>query len=119
MRQGTLGAAGERVVIEECLDGDELSFIVLADSRGILPLAPSQDYKPVFDHDEGPNTGGMGASSHDAIISSLERDVASLSLRIAELKVDFSAMQSRLDIMDRRIDRIERRLELADLSTPS
>ncbi|PYV34275.1 MAG: phosphoribosylamine--glycine ligase [Acidobacteria bacterium] len=80
MRQGTLGAAGERVVIEECLDGDELSFIVLADSRGILPLAPSQDYKPVFDHDEGPNTGGMGASSHDAIISSLERDAIVRSL---------------------------------------
>jgi phosphoribosylamine--glycine ligase len=74
MRRGTLEAAGERVVIEECLDGDELSFIVLTDSRGVLPLVPSQDYKPVFDNDQGPNTGGMGASSQDTIISNLERD---------------------------------------------
>src|SRR5271157_4589040 len=61
MRQRTLGPAGERVVIEECLRGKELSFIVLTDGRGILPLPPTQDHKAVFDNDEGPNTGGMGA----------------------------------------------------------
>lgn len=74
MRRKTLGPAGERVVIEERLVGDELSFIVLTDGRGILPLAPSEDYKSLLDRDEGPNTGGMGAYSQDSIISALERD---------------------------------------------
>jgi phosphoribosylamine--glycine ligase len=68
MRQKMLGAAGERVVIEECLRGEELSFIILTDGRGILPLAPTQDHKAVFDDDQGPNTGGMGAYSDDSIL---------------------------------------------------
>jgi len=74
MRQRTLGPAGERVVIEECLRGKELSFIVLTDGRGILPLAPTQDHKAVFDNDEGPNTGGMGAYSDDSILEERLRD---------------------------------------------
>ena len=68
MRQKTLGGAGERVVIEECLVGEEMSFIVLTDGRAILPLPPTQDHKAVFDNDQGPNTGGMGAYSDDAIL---------------------------------------------------
>jgi phosphoribosylamine--glycine ligase len=57
------GNAGEKVVIEEFLDGEEASFMVLTDGEQILPLASSQDHKRVFDNDEGPNTGGMGAYS--------------------------------------------------------
>jgi phosphoribosylamine--glycine ligase len=57
------GAAGDKVVIEEFLEGEEASFIVLTDGEHILPLASSQDHKRVFDNDEGPNTGGMGAYS--------------------------------------------------------
>lgn len=57
------GAAGARVVIEDYLDGEEASFIVLTDGKSILPLASSQDHKRLLDHDEGPNTGGMGAYS--------------------------------------------------------
>ena len=68
MVQKSLGGAGSRVVIEECLVGEELSFIVLAGKRGWLPLVPSQDHKAVFDNDEGPNTGGMGAYSDDSIL---------------------------------------------------
>ncbi len=68
MRQKTLGPAGERVVIEEALSGEELSFIVLTDGRGVVPLAPTQDHKPLFDGDQGPNTGGMGACSDDSIL---------------------------------------------------
>ena len=68
MNEKTLGAAGERVVIEECLAGEEVSFIVLAGNRGVLPLVPTQDHKAVFDDDLGPNTGGMGAYSDDAIL---------------------------------------------------
>jgi len=57
------GAAGEKVLVEECLEGEELSFMVLTDGVGILPLASARDYKRLADGDEGPNTGGMGAVS--------------------------------------------------------
>jgi phosphoribosylamine--glycine ligase len=76
MRQKTLGNAGDTVVIEECLAGEELSFIVLTDGRGTLPLVPTQDHKAIFDNDQGPNTGGMGAYSDDAILEdSVRADV--------------------------------------------
>jgi phosphoribosylamine--glycine ligase len=68
MRQRTLGSAGERVILEETLVGEELSFIILTDGRAILPLVPTQDHKAVFDNDQGPNTGGMGAYSEDSIL---------------------------------------------------
>ena len=68
MEKRELGAAGESVVIEECLEGEELSFIVLTDGQTILPLAASQDHKRLQDNDRGPNTGGMGAYSDDAIL---------------------------------------------------
>jgi phosphoribosylamine--glycine ligase len=63
MRARTLGDAGARVVVEEHLDGEELSFMALTDGRNVLPLASSQDHKRIGDGDEGPNTGGMGAYS--------------------------------------------------------
>ncbi len=75
MREKSLGAAGEQVVIEECLVGEEMSFIVLADIRGgILNLAPAQDHKALLDHDRGPNTGGMGAYSEDSLVSASLRE---------------------------------------------
>ncbi|HEY7791998.1 MAG TPA: phosphoribosylamine--glycine ligase [Vicinamibacterales bacterium] len=55
------GEAGARLVLEECLQGEELSFFVLADGHCAMPLLSAQDHKRAFDHDEGPNTGGMGA----------------------------------------------------------
>jgi phosphoribosylamine--glycine ligase len=64
-----LGDAGARVVIEEFLAGEEASFIVMVDGKNILPLAPSQDHKRLLDHDEGPNTGGMGAYSPAPIVT--------------------------------------------------
>ena len=57
------GEAGASVVIEERLKGEEASFIAICDGEHIVPLASSQDHKPVFDNDQGPNTGGMGAYS--------------------------------------------------------
>jgi phosphoribosylamine--glycine ligase len=74
MRQKALGSAGDRVVIEECLAGEELSFIVLSDGKGLLPLVPTQDHKAVFDNDQGPNTGGMGAYSDDSILDDYTRE---------------------------------------------
>ena len=63
------GDAGARVVIEEFLDGEEASFIVMVDGKNILPLATSQDHKRLMDNDEGPNTGGMGAYSPAPIVT--------------------------------------------------
>jgi phosphoribosylamine--glycine ligase len=63
------GAAGDKLVIEEFLEGEEVSFIVLTDGEHILPLASSQDHKRVFDRDEGPNTGGMGAYSPAPVVT--------------------------------------------------
>ncbi len=64
-----LGAAGARVVIEECLVGEEASFIVMVDGQHVLPLASSQDHKRLLDHDAGPNTGGMGAYSPAPVVT--------------------------------------------------
>jgi phosphoribosylamine--glycine ligase len=64
------GAAGTRVVIEERLSGEEVSFIALCDGKTIMPLAPSQDHKRIYDDDKGPNTGGMGAYSPTRVIDS-------------------------------------------------
>jgi len=64
-----MGAAGARVVIEGFLDGEEASFIVLADGRHVLALATSQDHKRLLDGDRGPNTGGMGAYSPAPVVS--------------------------------------------------
>ncbi len=64
-----LGAAGARVVIEECLEGEEASFIVMADGAHVLALATSQDHKRLHDGDAGPNTGGMGAYSPAPVVT--------------------------------------------------
>ncbi len=66
---GSLGAAGARVVIEECLLGEEVSFIVLCDGQHVLPLATSQDHKRLLTGDAGPNTGGMGAYSPAPLVT--------------------------------------------------
>ncbi|MDO8700057.1 MAG: phosphoribosylamine--glycine ligase [Deltaproteobacteria bacterium] len=63
------GQAGEKLVIEEFLDGEEASFMALTDGEHILPLASSQDHKRVFDNDQGPNTGGMGAYSPAPVVT--------------------------------------------------
>ncbi|MFB9137190.1 phosphoribosylamine--glycine ligase [Vibrio olivae] len=63
------GDAGNRVVIEEFLDGEEASFIVMVDGKNVLPMATSQDHKRVGDKDTGPNTGGMGAYSPAPVVT--------------------------------------------------
>jgi phosphoribosylamine--glycine ligase len=69
-----LGAAGSLVVLEECLKGDELSFLVFSDGERVVPLVAAQDHKRVGDGDTGPNTGGMGAYSTKTIVDDKMRD---------------------------------------------
>src|SRR5450755_3551856 len=69
-----VGEAGSRVVLEECLQGDELSFLVLSDGERIAPLVAAQDHKRVGDGDIGPNTGGMGAYSTQTIVDEQMRN---------------------------------------------
>lgn len=69
MQERIFGEAGNRVVLEEFLAGEEASFHVLVDGERIVPLASSQDHKRVYDNDQGPNTGGMGAYSPAPVIT--------------------------------------------------
>jgi phosphoribosylamine--glycine ligase len=69
-----VGDAGSLVVLEECLHGDELSFLVFSDGTNVVPLVAAQDHKRVGDGDTGPNTGGMGAYSTENIIDDKMRD---------------------------------------------
>jgi phosphoribosylamine--glycine ligase len=64
-----LGSGGQEVLFEEAIEGDELSFIILADGEKYAPLVPTRDHKRIFDGNKGPNTGGMGAYSTDELLS--------------------------------------------------
>ncbi len=76
MRERRFGAAGERVVVEEVLEGEEVSYHVVTDGERYVPLAPAQDHKRAFEGDRGPNTGGMGAySPPPCVTSELERRI--------------------------------------------
>ncbi|MFA4989998.1 MAG: phosphoribosylamine--glycine ligase [Candidatus Omnitrophota bacterium] len=69
MQERVFGESGNRIIIEECLQGEEVSIIVITDSKEVRALASSQDHKRVFDNDSGPNTGGMGAYSPAPIVT--------------------------------------------------
>lgn len=68
MERNELGAGGKRILLEEGLEGDELSFIVVTDGKSYAPLVPTRDHKRAFDGNQGPNTGGMGAYSTDELL---------------------------------------------------
>jgi phosphoribosylamine--glycine ligase len=82
MEKNELGNGGKRILLEETLEGDELSFILLTDGRTYAPLVPTRDHKRVFDGNHGPNTGGMGAYSTDDLLPEQLR--TSVSSRIVE-----------------------------------
>jgi phosphoribosylamine---glycine ligase len=76
MERAEFGDAGRRVLLEEGLAGDELSYIILTDGKDYIPMAPARDHKRAFDRDQGPNTGGMGAYSVNEILpSALDRKI--------------------------------------------
>lgn len=63
------GSSGDRIIIEDCLEGEEASFLVFTDGEVVIPMDSSQDHKRIFDNDEGPNTGGMGAYSPAPVVN--------------------------------------------------
>ncbi len=69
MKKKAFGEAGDTIIIEEFLDGEEASFLVFTDGDIVIPMVTSQDHKPIFDGDQGPNTGGMGAYSPAPVIT--------------------------------------------------
>jgi len=75
MEKKAFGEAGKRILVEEKLFGQEVSFIVLTDGKTVRPLVSSQDHKPIYDHDQGPNTGGMGAYSPGPISPLLHKKI--------------------------------------------
>ena len=76
MKEKVFGSAGEKVVIEECLKGQEVSYLVFTDGKSIVPMVTSKDHKRLLDNDEGPNTGGMGTFSPNPIITpDLEKEI--------------------------------------------
>lgn len=74
MEKNELGQGGRRVLLEETLEGEELSFIILTDGKRYAPLVPTRDHKRVFDGNRGPNTGGMGAYSTDELLPDALRE---------------------------------------------
>jgi len=75
MEEKIFGEAGKKIVIEERLKGREISFIVITDGKTIKPLVSSQDHKPIYEGDKGPNTGGMGAYSPASVSFSLYKKI--------------------------------------------
>ena len=75
MIEKAFGEAGNKVVVEEYLEGEEASFIAFTDGKTILPMASSQDHKPIYDGDRGPNTGGMGAYSPAPVVTDEVHDL--------------------------------------------
>ncbi len=74
LEKGELGPGGRRILLEETLEGEELSFILITDGERYAPLVPTRDHKRVFDGNLGPNTGGMGAYSSDELLPRKLRD---------------------------------------------
>lgn len=80
MEKRTLGTAGESVIIEECLEGSEVSLLAFSDGKNVRPMVPACDYKRVFDGDSGPNTGGMGSYSPPGFFDQSSIDMATRTI---------------------------------------
>jgi phosphoribosylamine--glycine ligase len=80
LEKNELGEGGKRVFLEETLEGQELSFILLTDGERYAPLVPTRDHKRVFDDNQGPNTGGMGAYSSDELLSQELRETINATI---------------------------------------
>ncbi len=86
MVEKAFGAAGDKVVVEECLIGEEASFIAFTDGKTVLPLPTSQDHKAIYEEDKGPNTGGMGAYSPAPVVTQRIADYVMEKIMIPTVK---------------------------------
>lgn len=86
MRDKAFGDAGNKLIVEECLKGEEASFIAFTDGKTILPLPTSQDHKAAYDGDKGPNTGGMGAYSPAPVVTEKIADFVMEKVMLATIK---------------------------------
>lgn len=91
MEKREFGEAGNKVVVEECLVGEEASILAFTDGKSIIPLASAQDHKRVFDKDQGPNTGGMGAYSPAPIVT--DRLLEEVNLKVLRPFIDGLAQE--------------------------
>lgn len=86
MEKKIFGKAGDRIIVEEFLKGQEISYLAITDGKIVVPLAPCQDHKAVFDSDKGPNTGGMGAYSPVPIITPKLKEEIMTNIMIPTIK---------------------------------
>jgi len=86
MVEKAFGNAGNRILVEECLEGEEASFIVFTDGKNILPMPSSQDHKPIYNGDRGPNTGGMGAYSPAPVVTPEVHDLIMETIMLPTVK---------------------------------
>jgi len=86
MVEKAFGNAGNRILVEECLEGEEASFIVFTDGKNILPMPSSQDHKPIYNGDRGPNTGGMGAYSPAQVVTPEVHDLIMETIMLPTVK---------------------------------
>jgi len=124
MQDKAFGSAGDQLLIEDMLYGEEASILALVDGRTIIPLEPAQDHKAVYDGDEGPNTGGMGAYSPapivtPAVMERINRKVLQPALEgILKEKIDFhGVLYAGLMIKDGEINVLEFNVRFGDPET--
>lgn len=86
MQDKAFGAAGNVIVIEDCLAGEEASFLAFTDGKTVIPLPTSQDHKAIFDNDKGPNTGGMGAYSPAPVVTQAMTDYVMKTVMLPTVK---------------------------------
>jgi phosphoribosylamine--glycine ligase len=118
------GAAGEKIIIEDMLEGEEASILALVDGKTIIPLESSQDHKRVYDNDQGPNTGGMGAYSPAPVVTprlmtAVERNVLQPALQgIQKEQIDYrGVLYAGLMIHDGKIMVLEFNVRFGDPET--
>ncbi len=124
MEDKAFGDAGKRVLVEDMLEGEEASILALVDGKTILPLEPSQDHKAVYDGDQGPNTGGMGAYSPAPIVTpgimdSIERKVLKPALEgLRKDRIDYrGVLYAGLMIKDGSVNVLEFNVRFGDPET--